>query len=63
MLSWSVIRLVVNAIKANLQNWSRYGQIVKDNKDVLRALKSQQIFHTKREISYVAHGLTKATIK
>jgi hypothetical protein len=54
---------VVNAIKSQGQNWSRYGHIIDDISEVLNCMQSWQIDHVSKVVNSDAHVLAKAAVK
>ena len=54
---------VVEAIKAKGPTWCKYGQIVGDTLEVLKAFRSWEIGHVKQTANRAAHRLAKAAIK
>jgi hypothetical protein len=54
---------VVNAVKSQGRNWSMYGHIIDDIREVLNCMQYWQIGHVSRVVNFVAHSLAKAGVK
>jgi hypothetical protein len=54
---------IVNALRIEKQFWSRYGQLIKDAKLVLKGLRSWNVRHVRREANMAAHRLAKTAIR
>jgi hypothetical protein len=50
---------VVNALRSSCPNWSPYGQIIEDAREILFSRHSWDIIHVKRGANMTAHVLAK----
>jgi hypothetical protein len=54
---------VVNDVKSQGQNWSRYGHIIDEIREVLNCMQSWQIDHVRKVVNSDAHVLAKTAVK
>jgi hypothetical protein len=53
---------IIKTIKAERNNWSKFGYMVNGIKEDLRQLKSWSIVHVKRNVNKAAHTIARETV-
>jgi hypothetical protein len=54
---------VLTVVKSQGRNWSRYGHIIDDIREILNCIQSWQIGNVSRVVNSAAHNLAKTTVK